>query len=340
MKLRFFIALALIPQIFIVNFLKNNPSLVDEYYTNWIYKGIFRINSLIFSNISFPVGELLYLFITFLFIYFIYNLFRFKLTDFLNFFTFISIIYFLFYSLWGLNYFNNSISSKVNLKNQFEFEELDDTIKKIIFNINNEIFKIEKNKIDTFNLKLYIDKNINNNSESNYFKNSIISKFFLYQKVSGHFVPFTSEAIIIKEIPNINYPIVILHEQAHQMGYADEADASFIAFINSIENDSAYIRYSGYFNALINLLNEIIINYPEELDLYKNKLDDRILKDLDISREFWNKYSNNMFDKITNALYDFYLKSNNQESGIKSYSEVSNYIIDFYQNDKLSEIIN
>ena len=37
MKLRFFIALALIPQILIVNYLKVNPTIVSDYYVGYLY---------------------------------------------------------------------------------------------------------------------------------------------------------------------------------------------------------------------------------------------------------------------------------------------------------------
>ncbi|GIR99875.1 MAG: hypothetical protein CM15mP102_06960 [Flavobacteriales bacterium] len=46
----------------------------------------------------------------------------------------------------------------------------------------------------------------------------------MYQKVSGHYIPFTSEAIFVDKIPLVDMPIVILHEQAHQSGYANEGE--------------------------------------------------------------------------------------------------------------------
>ena len=55
--------------------------------------------------------------------------------------------------------------------------------------------------------------------------------------------------------------MVIFHEYAHQIGYADEAEASFIGFMKAVESNNANVRYSGYFNALLNLLNEINKNH-------------------------------------------------------------------------------
>ena len=60
MKVKSIFALALIPQILLVNYIQNNPSIVDEYYSGYLYKFIFRINSFLYSNIDIPVGEVLY----------------------------------------------------------------------------------------------------------------------------------------------------------------------------------------------------------------------------------------------------------------------------------------
>ena len=45
MKIRSLIAVALIPQILIVNFLRNNPSFIDDYYVGIIFNNLIKINS-------------------------------------------------------------------------------------------------------------------------------------------------------------------------------------------------------------------------------------------------------------------------------------------------------
>ena len=250
MKIRSLIAVALIPQILIVNFLRNNPSFIDDYYVRIIFNNLIKINSFLFSKIEIPIGEIIYIVIIILYIYLFVKVISFKLYDFLNLVAFSSILYFLFYFLWGLNYFKPSLVDKLNIKSEYEFNVLDETINRVIFEINKESSSISEdiNKSDIFNLI---------NTTASNIKKSIIPDIFLYQKVSGHYIPFTSEAIFVDKIPLVDMPIVILHEQAHQSGYANEGEASFIAFSKAINNKEPYIRYSGYFYALINLLNEI-----------------------------------------------------------------------------------
>ena len=324
MKIRSLIAVALIPQILIVNFLRNNPSFIDDYYVRIIFNNLIKINSFLFSKIEIPIGEIIYIVIIILYIYLFLKVISFKLSDFLNLVAFSAILYFLFYFLWGLNYFKPSLVDKLNIKSEYEFNVLDETINKVIFEINKESSFISEdiNKSDIFNLINTTTSNI---------KKSIIPDIFLYQKVSGHYIPFTSEAIFVDKIPLVDMPIVILHEQAHQSGYANEGEASFIAFSKAINDKEPYIRYSGYFYALINLLNEISKKNSDKLDDYITKLDEKVISDIKKVQNFWSKYSNSFLDKAQNYIYDLYLKSNNQEAGIMTYGEVSLYIIHYYQ---------
>ena len=324
MKIRSLIAVALIPQILIVNFLRNNPSFIDDYYVGIVFNNLIKINSFLFSKIEIPIGEILYIIIIVLYVYLFVKVISFKLSDFLNLVAFSSILYFLFYFLWGLNYFKPSLVDKLNIKSEYEFNVLDETINKVIFEINKESSFISEdiNKSDIFNLI---------NTTASNIKKSIIPDIFLYQKVSGHYIPFTSEAIFVDKIPLVDMPIVILHEQAHQSGYANEGEASFIAFSKAINDKEPYIRYSGYFYALINLLNEISKKNSDKLDDYITKLDEKVISDIKKVQNFWSKYSNSFLDKAQNYIYDLYLKSNNQEAGIMTYGEVSLYIIYYYQ---------
>ena len=332
MKLKSFFALTLIPQILLVNFIKNNPSIIDDYYPDYLYSNILKINSFIYSNINIPVGEILYLILIIILIYLVYRVFSFKLNDSVNLLAFISIFYFIFYSFWGLNYFKTSISYELNIKNDYEFEELDNTLNFIITKINEEAPLLQDfNELNFLEITNMNDLNV---------KQSLAPSYLLLQTVSGHFIPFTSESVVNFDIPKIDLPVVIFHEYAHQMGYADEAEASFIGFMKAVESNNANVRYSGYFNALLNLLNEINKNHKEELQNYISKLDKRVKSDINYYTEFWSRYSNNYFDKVQKYIYDLYLKSNNQEAGIMTYNKVSNFIIDYYLRDELSNFFN
>ena len=338
------IALLLIPQVLILSYFKNNPRIVEEYYSEFIYQYIFKFYSMLFSGFSIAIGDLLVLLaLISSIIYFIF-FFRFKINDFINVFAVISISIFLFYSLWGLNYFKTPLLSKLDI-GEIKYESLQTTLDRLIDDVNEahlilgdedstlENLEFDKEKIIS-ELKLDNIKKFDKISTTKFAKKSIIPKIFLYQGVSGYINPFTLEAIVVEEIPSIDFSITVLHEQAHQLGYAAEEDANFLAFISSINNQDPLIKYSGYVFGLSYLLNEIQINHNDDLSSFTDKINSGIIEDINSRRKFWQKYSNNIINSLQNVLYDFYLKSNNQKAGIASYSRIVNHIINYYENDR------
>ena len=338
------IALLLIPQVLILSYFKNNPRIVEEYYSEFIYQYIFKFYSMLFSGFSIAIGDLLVLLaLISSIIYFIF-FFRFKINDFINVFAVISITIFLFYSLWGLNYFKTPLLSKLDI-GEIKYESLQTTLDRLIDDANEahlilgdedstlENLEFDKEEIIS-ELKLDNIKKFDKISTTKFAKKSIIPKIFLYQGVSGYINPFTLEAIVVEEIPSIDFSITVLHEQAHQLGYAAEEDANFLAFISSINNQDPLIKYSGYVFGLSYLLNEIQINHNDDLSSFTDKINSGIIEDINSRKKFWQKYSNSIINSLQNILYDFYLKSNNQKAGIASYSRIVNHIINYYENDR------
>ena len=338
------IALLLIPQVIIISYLKNNPKIVEEYYSDYLYQYIFKYYSMLFSGFSIAIGDLLFIIVLIsLAIYFIF-FFKFKINDFVNIFAVLSVTIFLFYSLWGLNYFKTPLLSKLDI-GEVKFESLQKTLNELIDDVNNvhislgnvdstiDSLEFDKEKIMS-ELKLENIKKFDKISTIKFVKKSIIPRIYLYQGVSGYINPFTLEAIVVEEIPSIDFSITVLHEQAHQLGYAAEEDANFLAFISSINNQDPLIQYSGYVFGLSYLLNEIQINHKEDLSSFTDKINTGIIEDINSRRKFWQKYSNNILNDLQNVLYDFYLKSNNQKGGIASYSRIVNHIINYYENNR------
>ncbi len=337
------IALLLIPQVLILSYLKKNPRIVEEYYSDYVYQYIFKYYSMLFSGFSIAIGDLLFIIaLISLAIYFIF-FFKFKINDFVNIFAVLSVTIFLFYSLWGLNYFKTPLLSKLDI-GEVKFESLQKTLNELIDDVNKvhlslgdedstiDSLEFDKEKIMS-ELKLENIKKFDKISTTKFVKKSIISRIYLYQGVSGYINPFTLEAIVVEEIPSIDFSITVLHEQAHQLGYAAEEDANFLAFISSINNQDPLIQYSGYVFGLSYLLNEIQINHKEDLSSFTDKINVGIIEDINSRRKFWQKYTNNILNDLQNVLYDFYLKSNNQKAGIASYSRIVNHIINYYEND-------
>ena len=129
------------------------------------------------------------------------------------------------------------------------------------------------------------------------------------------------------------FPVVSCHEQAHQLGYAAENEANFIAVLATINNDDDFIQYTGYIFALRYCVNEIA---SRDLDTYRELLttiNPGILKSYKEMRDFWRSYEN-PFEVVSKLFWDQFLKANNQSNGIKSYNYMVALIINYYEDQQ------
>jgi len=149
---------------------------------------------------------------------------------------------------------------------------------------------------------------------------------------TGYINPFTAEAQINYLIPKVNLPATTCHEMAHQMGYASETEANFIGFMAATNNSDLYFQYSAYFMALRYALNEINLKYPDDIEGFIEKLNLGIMKNQEEIVNYYKQYKL-PFSLHSRAMYDFYLKANNQEKGIDSYQYMV-YLLVKYENKK------
>ena len=164
-------------------------------------------------------------------------------------------------------------------------------------------------------------------------KKSTWSLGLTYMGYSGYYNPFTGEAQVNGLIKLHKFPVVSCHEQAHQLGYAAENEANFIAALATINNEDEFIQYTGYIFALRYCVNEIA---SRDLDTYRELLttiNPGILKSYKEMRDFWRSYEN-PFEVISKLFWDQFLKANNQSKGIKSYNYMVALIINYYENQQ------
>ena len=67
---------------------------------------------------------------------------------------------------------------------------------------------------------------------------------------AGYLNPFTLESNINLNIPKLNFIVTAAHEMAHQVGFASESEANFIALLLVFKNSDSHIRYAGLTFAL------------------------------------------------------------------------------------------
>ncbi len=164
-----------------------------------------------------------------------------------------------------------------------------------------------------------------------------ISHYWSYTGIVGMYFPFFGEANINIDVPVYSIPMSICHELAHVRGIAREQDANLAAFIACISSDRADFRYSGYLFALGYIGGDLA---AVDMDAYKQLIEtipETPWIDWQASADYWEQFEGPVAE-VSEEVNDTYLKANNQEAGIRSYSMVSGQIIEYYYKNESGEI--
>ncbi len=350
-KTKLILALLFPIQILVLQILKRFPEFIETYYSTGLFPILSKITRYLFGWVPFSIGDIFYLLlIIYLFRWIFKNIRRIK-SDFKHFsidiIATLSIVYLAFNLLWGLNYYRIPLHKKLSIETDYTTEQLIETTKRLI-NKSNEMhrklgfadsIKIESpyNHKQIFNMTLNGYKNLAKKHPNLAYsplslKKSTWSLGLTYMGYSGYYNPFTGEAQVNGLIKLHKFPVVSCHEQAHQIGYAAENEANFIAALATLNNDDEFIQYTGYIFALRYCVNEIARRDIETYHELLKTINPGILKSYKEMRDFWKSYEN-PFEVISKLFWDQFLKANNQSKGIKSYSYMVALIVNYYENE-------
>jgi hypothetical protein len=348
-KTRLILALLLPIQLVLLRVLKLFPEFIETYYSQGFYPYISTVSRYLFGWIPFSIGDVFYLLISILAIRWLYkNVRRLSFEPvrfFLDILATLSIVYFVFNLLWGFNYYRVPLYKTLNVKTDYTTAQLISVTERLISKSNEihrslgfaDSMKVEIPYTQQEIFKKSIDGYKNLESEYPYLayspssiKKSGWSLGLTYMGYSGYYNPFSGEAQVNKLIKTYKFPVVSCHEQAHQLGYAAENEANFIATLATLANDDKYIRYTGYIFALRYCINEIA---RRDIDTYHEivkTINPGILASYKEMRDFWAQYQN-PFETFSKLFWDQFLKANNQSKGIMSYSYMVALVVNHYE---------
>jgi hypothetical protein len=159
-------------------------------------------------------------------------------------------------------------------------------------------------------------------------KKSLFSLPLTYMGFGGYLNPFTNEAQVNYLMPMYHSPTTSCHEMAHQIGFASESECNFIGFLAGIKNEDLYFQYSALSNALRYCMSNIAMKNEKQFEILKKKINLGIIANYKESDLFWKQYDT-IIDKGFHAFYDQFLKTNQQEDGIDSYSKFVDLLINY-----------
>ncbi len=152
--------------------------------------------------------------------------------------------------------------------------------------------------------------------------------------ITGVTFGITGEAAVNPQIPDVTLPFTIAHEMAHRMCIAPERDANFAAFLAcSVHPDMEY-QYSGYFMAYRYCYNALAsVNHPSAAAAaarVKDGASFMLTQDMQYYSNFFSSRKNNTATRLADTVNDTYLKTSGDASGIASYSQVCDLLVNWH----------
>jgi len=149
-------------------------------------------------------------------------------------------------------------------------------------------------------------------------KRTLVGPYLRWASIDGLINPFGLEVLANPDLLPFEWPFVAAHEWAHLAGYADEAEASFVAWLACVRADVAS-QYSGWLALYWQISGELGAKERAEVAA---ALGPGPRRDLDaivarVRRGEWP-----WLQSAGWRMYDRYLKANRVEEGVRSYGAV------------------
>jgi len=341
------IALSIIPQIFLVKLLAYFPNFVETVYSNALFKWSSKLLHYAFGWIPFSMGDIIYTFLGIYALKWLYvNRQKLRMNPFgwlTDIMAVVSIVYAAFHILWAFNYYRLPLHENLKLKTDYTTEELIKVTRELIKQTNTLQLRLAENDsiivifpIEKSQLLQSVPEGFDNLSKTyphlkyhpKSLKTSLYSVPLTYMGFSGYLNPFTNEAQVDYLLPKFRFPSTASHEVAHQLGYAAENEANFLAYLATTNHSDLYFQYSGNAFAIGHCLNDLYKRNPVEYENITKLIHKGVLKNFKEVREFWESYKNPS-EALFKSSYNQFLKANNQIKGIESYSYVVALIVNY-----------
>ncbi|WP_303926077.1 DUF3810 domain-containing protein [Draconibacterium sediminis] len=318
--------------------LRQHPGFVETWYAQRIYPFIASLLSTISFVFPFSLDDSFYAVLILMPVVLIVQLFtkrikwkaagKFLLNT-------VATVYILFYVLWGFNYFRLPLTERLGIKDREpDTGEFVQFMQQYITELNQlhcDFDTVDKTEIDRL-----IEESYQQLAPVLKFgypmgkrpdKTITFSGFYAKSGITGYFGPFFNEVHVNKKILPIEYPYVLAHEKAHQLGITSEAEANFYAWLVCLNSSSQQIRYSAKLYISFHFFRQ-----ARGLEAYKDlvaKISPEVQADINRISDHWNELRNATMDKTASKLNDAYLKHNNIKSGIKDYTGVVDHVMNF-----------
>lgn len=146
--------------------------------------------------------------------------------------------------------------------------------------------------------------------------------------IAGLYIPYTGEANVSGAQPDLSFPAVAAHEQAHQRGIARENAATFAGVLAAIHTEDPMARYSGWARILRSLQSDLVRTDGEAWAEIRSTLHPGVVRDWRDYLEYLRE-SRSVAAPIVEATNDAYLRAHGVPGGIESYGRVTTLLVEW-----------
>jgi hypothetical protein len=158
---------------------------------------------------------------------------------------------------------------------------------------------------------------------------SILSGAFSAMGVSGIYSPFTVEANINGEMPDMEKPFTACHELSHLRGYMNEGEANYIGWLACIGSDDPSFNRSGWLIAWSYAGGTLRRIDPGRYEKLLKKLPSYAVSETEENSMFWSTHETGAAE-VQDRVNDTYLKANGQKEGVQSYGMLTTLMLMYY----------
>ena len=262
-----------------------------------------------------------------------------------------SCIYMLHTAVWGLNYYAGDLSDDLRLEvSQYNLEELTEAAEYYRDKANELAAQVDRDSSGNVD---FADFDTLANMAGDGFQTLVYehsypvfagstlpvkelgwADMYTSMGITGVTFGLTGEAAVNPQIPDVNLPFTMCHEMAHRMCIAPERDANFAAFLACSVHEDVSFRYSGYFMAFRYCYNALAGVNTQSASAaaarVANGISDLLKQDMDAYNQFFSSKKDTVATNIADTANDTYLKVSGDSSGIASYGQVCDLLVNWH----------
>lgn len=141
-------------------------------------------------------------------------------------------------------------------------------------------------------------------------KPTVFNAIFRLGGEEGLMDPWTHEVNLYSGLFFYEWPALYAHEWSHASGFANEAEANYIATLACINSTSPLLRYSGWL---------LVWSYLPSRIHVKQRALQQVVDDIKAIQTRDRREMNRTVSAAADAVYDRYLKANRVTAGLQSY---------------------